>query len=110
MFRKRDVLILFLAGAALALCFAASRADARVMLNGDRVTARVVGQIDAYPCPTSSCLKAIVRTSWRSLGRDHVVRCSYPRHLHVVSAHRRSDGTRWAHVFACSKIYRWRIA
>lgn len=110
MFRLRDVLFLFLAGAAIALCFAASRADARVLLAGHPVRVAIVGQIDAWPCPTSSCLKAVVRTSYRHLGRDHVVRCAWPRRLHVVSAKTGRGGRSWAHVYACRTIYRWRIA
>ena len=109
MFRIRDVLCLLAAGAAIALCFAAS-ADARIVrLQGHRVTVRVVGQIDAWPCPEKSCLKAVVGTRWNGVGRDHVVRCAYPRRLHVVSAKTGRGGRSWAHVFACAKVYRWRI-
>jgi len=80
-------------------------ADARVFLNDQRVTVTLVGGISAEPCPDPhGCARGIVELRWRSFHAIHHVRCLSPQSLHVVSATKRN-----ATVFACRRLYRWKL-
>lgn len=101
--------VLAVIAAVLVLSVAATPASARVSLEGTRVRAAVVGQIDAYPCPDpNGCLRAVVEIRWHH-ARTHLVRCGNPRRLHVIRARRNRLGIPHAWVYACSRTYKWRI-
>jgi hypothetical protein len=84
----------------------ASGADGRVFVNGDRVTVTLVGGISAEPCPDpQGCARGIVELRWRDFHALHHVRCLHPEALHVVSARQHHKAV----VFACRRLYRWRL-
>jgi len=96
--------LLLVIGALLGLASAGS-ADARVVLNQQRVTVTLVGGISAEPCPDPhGCARGIVELRWGSFHALHHVRCLRPRGLHVVAAKRHR-----ATVFACRRLYHWRL-
>jgi hypothetical protein len=103
---KRCVSVRLLTIAALiGLGFATSSAGARVVLDHQRVTVRLVGGISARPCPDpDGCARGIVELRWGSFHALHHVRCLRPRALQVVAAERHR-----ATVFACSRLYRWSL-
>ena len=108
MFRIRDVICVFFAGVAIALCFAAGRADAAVYVQGKRVTVTQIGAISAAPCSNPyGCTKAVISLRWDHRANDHLVRCGFPRRLHVIGTYR-AEGVRWVSVYACRKTYTWR--
>jgi hypothetical protein len=82
--------------ALIGLGFATSSAGARVVLDHQRVTVRLVGGISARPCPDP--------LRWGSFHALHHVRCLRPRALQVVAVKRHR-----ATVFACSRLYRWSL-
>ena len=61
--------------------------------------------ISAEPCPDPhGCARGIVELRWGSFHALHHVRCLRPRGLHVVAAKRHR-----ATVFACRRLYHWRL-
>jgi len=91
-------------GALIALAFPNS-ADARVFLEHQRVTVALVGGISAEPCTDpDGCTRGIMELRWGSFRALHHVRCLHPRGPHVVAAKRHR-----ATVFACRRLYRWRL-
>lgn len=104
--------------AAAVLAIAAAPADARVFFQGERVSVRIVGQIDAYPCSDPhGCKRAVVELRWRTHnpvpGNPHLVACARPRHMHVQTLSH-YNGHTYAQVRACRKrhpgYYAWRLA
>lgn len=99
---------LILAGLAT-LAITAGTAQASVYYHAHRVSATLVGQIDASPCSDpGGCLRAVVQLKYRRHTSIHVVRCSHPKHLHVVGTYPFA-GRRWVNVYACSKNYQWKL-
>jgi hypothetical protein len=89
-------------GALIGLALPTS-ADARVVLNHQRVTVSLVGGISAEPCTDPhGCARGIMALRWGSFHALHHVRCLRPRDAHVVSAKRHQ-----AAVFACRRLYHW---
>jgi hypothetical protein len=96
---------LLLIVALIALGFRYDSANGKVFLNHQRVTVTLVGGISAEPCPDPhGCARGIVELRWRSLHALHHVRCLSPQSLHVVSARQHE-----AVVFACRRLYHWRL-
>lgn len=101
-------------GVAVAAVFA-TRADAKVFFQGERVTVRIVGQIDAFPCSDPhGCKRAVVELRWHNHnpvpGNPHLVACGHPRDLHVQTLSH-FNGHTFAQVRACRKrhpgYYAW---
>jgi hypothetical protein len=93
-------------GALAALAFTVAPADAKVFVNHKRVTMTLVGGISAAPCSDPhGCARGIVELRWGSFDALHHVRCLRPQALHVVSAQRHGHAV----VFACRRLYRWRL-
>ena len=77
--------------------------------NGHRVTARLVGGIDASPCTSHyGCAKGVVELRYNGHSGTHLVRCPMPKRLHVEGVVRNRRGV-FADVFACSRHYVWRL-
>lgn len=90
--------------------FVAGVAHGAVRLDRQRVTVQVVGGISAEPCArVRGCAQAIVELRWAGVTSTHLVRCANPRALHVTVAYH-GPGGRFAYVYACRRVYRWRIA
>ena len=97
--------ILLLIGALIILAFPDDSANGKVFLNHQRVTVTLVGGISAEPCPDPhGCARGIVELHRGSFHALHHVRCLSPQALHVVSARQRE-----AVVFACRRLYHWRL-
>jgi len=80
---------------------------------GHHVKAKLVGQIDASPCPEPSCLKGIVGVFFDGHDvQDHVVRCAWPRHPRILkfdhARHHHRYGW-YAKVRTCGRHYWWRF-
>lgn len=89
----------------IGLAFGTGSADAKVVLDHQRVTVTLVGGISARPCPDpKGCVRGIVELRWGSFHALHHVRCLRPRALQVVAAKRHR-----ATVFACGRRYRWQL-
>ena len=96
---------LLLIGALIVLAFPDDSANGKVFLNHQRVTVTLVGGISAEPCPDPhGCARGIVELRRRSFHALHHVRCLSPQSLHVVSARQHE-----AVVFACRRLYHWRM-
>jgi hypothetical protein len=97
--------VLLVIGALVVLAFSSTTANGRVFLNHQRVTVTLVGGISAEPCPDPhGCARGIVELRWGGFQALEHVRCTAPNALHVVSA----KGHR-AIVWACRKLYRWKL-
>lgn len=98
--------------AVFAVAFYAGSAEAAVW-HGHTVTARFDGQIDASPCPDSSCLKGLVGVYVDGMDvADHVVRCAWPKHPRVVDFDhgRHHHRVAWfAKIRTCGRYYWWRF-
>jgi hypothetical protein len=93
-------------GGLAALAFTVAPVDAKVFVNHERVTVTLVGAISAEPCSDPhGCARGIVELRWGSVHALHHVRCLHPQTLHVVSARRHGQAV----VFACRRLYRWRL-
>ena len=103
----RSMLIIF--GVCFALGVYTGFAFGATTYNGHRVTATLVGGIDASPCTNPyGCAKGIVELRYNGRHTDHLVRCPAPKNLHVAGVTQTRRGPR-VDVFACSRHYRWRL-
>jgi hypothetical protein len=101
--------VILLVGAILCVTAVGVGAASAASYNGHRVRVALVGGIDASPCTNPyGCAKGIVELRYNGHARQHLVRCPYPKHLHVAAITRNRNGVR-ADVFACSRHYLWRL-
>jgi hypothetical protein len=100
---KRAVIVV---GMLTVLALAGGTAFGKVILDHQRVAVTLVGGISAEPCPDPhGCARGIVELRWGTFSALHHVRCLRPHALHVVSARKHHK----AIVFACRRLYRWRL-
>jgi hypothetical protein len=100
---RQTMAVLIAVVMAMAVAHAAS---ARVFVDHQRVTVTLVGGISAVPCPDPhGCARGIVELRWGTFHALHHVRCLRPQALHVVSARRHHKAV----VFACRRLYGWRL-
>jgi hypothetical protein len=88
----------------------ASGAAIAATWRGHTVKAMFTGQIDASPCPDSSCVRGVVTILVDDQDvRDHVVRCAWP-HPRILDFSRRGYPHRhYALVHACGQNHWWRF-
>jgi hypothetical protein len=81
-------------------------ASGKVFIDHERVTVTLVGGISAEPCSDPrGCVRGIVELRWKTFHALHHIRCLRPQALHVVSARKHHKAV----VFACRRLYRWRL-
>lgn len=99
-----------IAAVAIMLSAVATSPASAAVWHGHTVKAKLVGQIDASPCPEASCLKGVVGVFVDGMDvRDHVVRCAWPSPRVLDFSRRGYPHRHYAKVHVCGLNHWWRF-